>query len=429
MTTVPAMSKQITKIAAGLRGTVAMLMLVSAVAAHASEGVVVADTYMNSSHATANYGTLSNLYVNGNGTTLIQFDLSSLPAGITASQISAASLKIYVNRINSSGLINIAPVTSPWGEYTATAATAPTLGSTIASFTPAVAQQFIVVDVTAQVQSWLNGAPNDGLALTTSSADVVFDSKENDETGHAAYLDFTVTSVGPQGPQGLQGPQGQQGDTGPQGPQGNTGPQGPQGNTGPQGPQGSTGAQGPQGNTGSQGPQGNAGSPGSQGPQGSSGPAGPTGPAGLGVDSFATLLSFNNWGPPEVANTVYFTDPSHLEYNNDDFPNPADPNITSISAGGYANFMIAPTSCTMSALTLTVNNFYSTATQDTVKVTVYHNGNATGMSASVTVDGNTQTDRVTTNTFSVSAGDTISLGFKESDVNGYNRNSVGLVCQ
>jgi hypothetical protein len=149
---------------------------------------------------------------------------------------------------------------------------------------------------------------------------------------------------------------------------------------------------------------------------------------GLGVNSFATLLSFNNWGTGP-ANTFYFTDPSHLEYNEDDFPNPADPNITSISANGYANFMIVPTSCTVSALTLVVSNFYSTPTQDTVTITVYHNGSATNMSVQVTVNGNTQLARDTTDTFTVSPGDTLSLGYKETNVNGYNRNTVGLVCQ
>ena len=52
-----------------------VLLVVSAAAAHATEGVVVADTYVNSAHPTTNYGTLSNLYVNGTGTTLIQLDL------------------------------------------------------------------------------------------------------------------------------------------------------------------------------------------------------------------------------------------------------------------------------------------------------------------------------------------------------------------
>jgi len=174
-----------------------VLLVVSAAAAHATEGVVVADTYVNSAHPTTNYGTLSNLYVNGTGTTLIQLDLSSLPAGTTAGQIGAASLKLYVNRINASGLINILPATSSWGEYTATYATLPSLGSTVASFTPAVAQQFIVVDVTAQVSvgTTATGAPGSNASVTNAG------------TGSAAVFNFTIPagSTGEQGPQGPAG--------------------------------------------------------------------------------------------------------------------------------------------------------------------------------------------------------------------------------
>src|ERR1035441_7756977 len=65
----------------------AMLMVLSASAAHATDGTVVGDAYVNSAHPATNYGGLSNLYVNSTGTTLIQFGLSSLPAGTTASQI------------------------------------------------------------------------------------------------------------------------------------------------------------------------------------------------------------------------------------------------------------------------------------------------------------------------------------------------------
>ena len=69
----------------------AVLMVLFAPVAHATEGVVVGDAYVNSLRATTNYGSLSNLYVNSTGTTLIQFDLSSLPAGTTANQIGSAS--------------------------------------------------------------------------------------------------------------------------------------------------------------------------------------------------------------------------------------------------------------------------------------------------------------------------------------------------
>lgn len=60
-------------------------------------------------------------------------------------------------------------------------------------------------------------------------------------TGQAAFMDFTVGAVGPQGPAGEQGPQGVQGPQGMQGPQGAQGPQGVQGIQGIQGPQGPPG--------------------------------------------------------------------------------------------------------------------------------------------------------------------------------------------
>jgi hypothetical protein len=241
--------------------------------AHATEAAVAGDTYVNSAHPSTNYGALSNLYVNSNGTTLIQFDLSSLPAGTTASQIGKATLKLYVNRVNAFGLISVQPVTSTWNEATATYNSIPTLGSAVASFTPTVAQQFIVIDVTSLVQGWVTTpSSNFGVALTSALGNVVFDSKENDETSHAAHLDVTVVS---QGATGAQGPQGIQGATGPAGIPGVTGAQGAIGSQGIAGVTGATGPAGAQGATGSQG------IPGVTGATGATGVAGATGPAGL----------------------------------------------------------------------------------------------------------------------------------------------------
>ncbi len=79
----------------------AMLMVLSAGAAHATEGVVVGDAYVNSAHPATNYGGLSNLYVNSNGTALIQFDLSALPAGTTASQGEAVLIQVNLRLLPS----------------------------------------------------------------------------------------------------------------------------------------------------------------------------------------------------------------------------------------------------------------------------------------------------------------------------------------
>ncbi len=325
------------------RLTMVTVLALAAGTSHATDAVVASDASVNGAYPTTNYGSLSNLYVGNGSTALIQFDLSSLPNGTTASQISKATLVIFVNRINTPGLLTVQPVTSAWTESSVTFATIPTLGTSTSSFTPAVADQFITVDVTSLVQGWLTTpASNYGIALSATSANVVLDSKESDETSHAAHLDITVVSqgpVGPQGPQGVQGAQGPIGPVGPQGPQGIQGPTGATGATGSftsvasyssataytqgavvscvttcatngstyyattavqgsdpsthngttgqpwiqiaaAGAMGSTGATGPQGTQGIQGAQGPIGPAGPIGPQGIQGPTGSTGATG-----------------------------------------------------------------------------------------------------------------------------------------------------
>jgi len=219
--------------------------------ASALEVPLSGDAHVTTAHAGINYGTLSNLYVGNGNTAFLQFDLTTLPAGTTSSQVSRATLTVFVNRVNTAGSVTVSPVTASWGEYSITSATAPTTGSSIGSFPVTIAGQFVSVDVTAQVQSWLNTSnSNYGLALSSSTANALFDSKENDETGHSARLDVTLVSqgpIGPAGPQGLQGIQGVPGPVGLTGANGLPGPiglQGPIGPTGPQGPTGATGAAG-----------------------------------------------------------------------------------------------------------------------------------------------------------------------------------------
>ena len=113
--------------------------------------------------------------------------------------------------------------------------------------------QFVTFDVTSLVQGWIGTpAANYGLALTAGTADVLFDSKENDSTAHVASLDIVLATGGGGGAAaGTAGPPGPKGDTGAPGPPGPVGPSG--GATGPAGPQGPPG---PKGDAGPQGPPG-----------------------------------------------------------------------------------------------------------------------------------------------------------------------------
>jgi hypothetical protein len=281
--------------------TLLVVLCFSTVIAFA-QAPITDDTYVVQSSGTKNYGASQSLVLQAPGAyTLLRFDATRLPAGVTANQITHATAKLFVTAVTTGGAFDLCQITTPWSESTVTYNTLPNYANCISSagtITTANTQKYIELDVTSFVQSWLlNGLTNNfGILLKPSTGSKIsasFDSKEAQNTSHDADLDAGVMgpagAQGPQGPagptgatgatgpQGPQGPTGQTGATGPTGPQGQIGPQGPQGpagQTGPAGPIGATGPQGPVGNTGQQGPQGVPGALGLPGPQGPAGPVG-----------------------------------------------------------------------------------------------------------------------------------------------------------
>ncbi len=294
--------------------------------AWATDLAPAADAHVNSARTTTNYGTLSNLNVGNGFTSFIRFDLSTLPFGTTADQVSKATLRLYVNRVVTGGTVNLSLVNAAWNESTVTYANGPASSGLESGLQVVSAGQFVTIDVTNVVKQWVSSpSTNYGLALGSSGANVLFDSKENDATSHGPLIDVVLASqgaagatgatgptgpAGPTGPQGVSGSPGATGATGPAGPggsgsvgptgaqgqQGPTGPQGPQGTSGSQGPAGATGAQGPAGSTGPQGLVGATGAQGPQGPVGTSGPQGSVGPAGAaGAIAFAANIDVSGY--------------------------------------------------------------------------------------------------------------------------------------
>ena len=234
----------------------------------AAQATLVADAHISSALPAVNSGTISNLDVGGGYTSLLQFDLSMLPAGTTSTKVSRAVLHLYVNRVTTPGQVTLSPVNAAWGEYSVTYATAPATGSAAGMFPVSQPDSFIAIDVTALVQGWITTpSSNNGLALSAATAVAQFDSKENDQTAHPATLDIELVDAGPTGATGASGP---------------AGPVGQTGAICPQGPIGSQGIAGPAGATGAAGAIGPAGPMGPQGLTGATGPAGPQGPAGTG---------------------------------------------------------------------------------------------------------------------------------------------------
>src|SRR5271170_1479581 len=132
----------------------------------AVEATLVADAHVNSALPAVNSGAISNLNVGGGYTALLQFDLSTLPAGTTAVQVSRATLRLYCNRMDTAGLVSLQPVNGAWGEYSVTYATLPSLGAAAQVVQVGQAGAYVSVDVTALVQGWVSApASNSGLAL------------------------------------------------------------------------------------------------------------------------------------------------------------------------------------------------------------------------------------------------------------------------
>ncbi len=171
-------------------------------------------------HGGQNYGTAQTVVVESIGpppgiaNSYIQFDLSSIPSSYTGTNVTKASLKLFVQSMVSPGSFNVDLVNGSWTELKIAYNNALALGATVASnipLTTANINDYVIVDVTSAVQDWLNGSQaNDGIALVANSGlDVSFDSKENTTTSHPAELDIVfagaVTSVNTPNGSGLMG--------------------------------------------------------------------------------------------------------------------------------------------------------------------------------------------------------------------------------
>ena len=458
----------------------------------------------------------------GNDQSLVQFDLTTLPAGITSANVSKATLVIFAKTVAAPGSVNIATANGSWTETGVTGQNTPSIGSAVATSIPVTSSnQYVYVDATSAVQAWVTTPPtsNNGFIITPNAGvNVQFDSKEATNTSHTAELMITLvnsgaagatgptgnngtdgtagaagaTGVGATGATGTTGNNGSAGATGAVGNTGNngatgatgspgpTGSNGTNGSTGPTGSNGSngstgatgsngsngstgatgsngsngstgatglngsngstgaTGSNGSNGSTGATGSNGSSGSTGATGSNGTNGSTGPTGAAGsngtngsagsagatgatggVSTTGFSSQVTIANYGPGETLNSNYYFNPSEGK---------AQANYLS-QTSITTNMLVAPTACTTKAMYAAL--VVATASgSDTTTVTVYHNGAATSMTAAITSNAvGSYLANDTTHTFSVSAGDTLSIAFKESNLNPINILTISLVCQ
>ena len=252
---------------------------------------LVGDAHINPGSG-LNFGALPTINLGGASGSqgLLLFDLTHMSG--TGTALAWARLRVYVNTVSVAGAVDVSAANAAWAESSVNGTSGIAAGAPVQAGIPVSGPQtYITLDVTNQVRSWLNGAPNNGFFLAASGGTTIFlDSKENTATSHPATLEVVFSgapgltgAVGPTGPTGAPGTTGLTGATGPTGPTGAVGPTGASGAAGASGVAGitgATGATGPAGDPGPAGPAGASGVAGVQGPRGATGPTGPSGAAG-----------------------------------------------------------------------------------------------------------------------------------------------------
>src|SRR6185436_15692026 len=136
---------------------------------------------------------------------LMKFDISQLlNAGVSSSEVSKATLKLYTTAVTGQGTFDVYQITSSWTEGTVTYNTRPpmtliTAGGTCPSGLQCVstASKYLLVDITSLLQSWLNApSSNYGLALkpNATTISVTLESKESTTTSHAPEVDVVLNT-------------------------------------------------------------------------------------------------------------------------------------------------------------------------------------------------------------------------------------------
>jgi len=127
--------------------------------------VPVADAYVDASNPTNNYGTSTQIRVDGSPVvrSFLRFNVTGVSGTVTS-----ATLRIYANSAQSTGYDTYAVADNSWGEKTITDANAPAFGSKLGSSGKVTAGSWTSVNVTGYVSG--NGSFNFGLSTTNSTA-------------------------------------------------------------------------------------------------------------------------------------------------------------------------------------------------------------------------------------------------------------------
>ncbi len=120
----PQINKMIHPRCLQLLAAIALLIFDTTARLHAVEALLLQDAYVDNKN-NSNLGSNGNLRVTKSGNqvcrSFLKFSLATLPAGITATNVTEARLRLWVDSSsNTLGSITTTPVTSAWDELTIT---------------------------------------------------------------------------------------------------------------------------------------------------------------------------------------------------------------------------------------------------------------------------------------------------------------------
>jgi hypothetical protein len=134
------------------------------------------DAWIRDNLPTANHGSEVNLNIRYEGgvieRALVRYDLSSIPA---KAAILSATAWFYVFKDHPQGPVDIHRINADWAEADATwDSMSDNIDSNVLASIPAqpVAGKWVAVNLTSQLQAWVNGDPNYGIMLASTSEGV-----------------------------------------------------------------------------------------------------------------------------------------------------------------------------------------------------------------------------------------------------------------
>jgi hypothetical protein len=148
----------------------------------------IADSYVNASSTSTNYGASTSLRVDGSPfvNSYLRFNLSGLSGTVTK-----ATLRIYANSASNSGIQAHGVSDTTWGEKTITYANAPAMSGVVSTSAAVKANSWVEMDVTSLVST--NGLLS--LAASTSSGTAI--SLTSRESGANAPQLVVITTAVP----------------------------------------------------------------------------------------------------------------------------------------------------------------------------------------------------------------------------------------